>query len=356
MSTTTEEVSVSKFKCIGAEWNGLAARHRLPTVSHDWMVAALASLDPNDKPRLVIHRSSRGELIAGACLVEEENARYLRFLGNYPVPEPTYLVARDVEAEQNIIRAIRSLGMPLNLDRVPVELCDLRQLRGAFGPAALRIVRAEGGSPWLPLDGSWAAFESSLSPQRRSDLRRAQKKAVSRGPLTFELIGADEGSADEMLERYITLERDSWKFEAGTAIELDRKAARFFHALTRTQLNLRFGFLRIGELTVAGQIMVDYADTHWVLKTAFHQDFRNCSPGVLLMHEAIKSAFEQGRRAFEFLGFEEPWLSVWTRGVREYRTVRLYTYSSRGASVLCQAMWEGLKRRLRPAPSVAIQS
>jgi len=356
MPIKVQEISVEEFMHIEAEWDALAERYRLPTLSHAWMKASLQSLVPGDTPRVVTLRSSDGELLGGVCLVETHNSRYLRFLGNYAVPEPTYLVAKDIDAERRIFRAIRSRGLPLYLDRVPVNLCDIPTLGGSLGPAALRIVRPEGGSPWLPLEGSWDQFESSLSAQRRSDLRRAARKASTLGPISFELAEPSTAEAPKMLQRYRELERNSWKYNAGTTIEQDQKADRFFSALTSGPLKLRFGFMQIGDSTVAGQIMADYGNKIWVLKTAFHQDFRSCSPGVLLMHEAIRSAFTLQRGGFEFLGFEEPWLSVWTRGVREYRTIRLYTYSARGASVLCHEMWESLKRRLRPAISLAHQS
>ena len=343
-------IAPHEFPALEPEWNSLALPLRQPTLSHQWVQAMLSALMPGDTPFILALRDKQGRLQAGGALVREAGSRYLRFLSNYAVPEPGYIIASNSNAQRQLFKAMRRLGHPLELTRIPFELFDQNELGASLGGGALRLIRPEGGSPWLPLEGTIEGFEQGLSATRRSDLRRARRKAEALGTVSSSLIQATQATAPTFLARYIELERHSWKYEAGSAILLDRKAHRFFSALTASTLPLVFGFLTIDETVVAGQIMIDYADTLWVLKTAFHKDFRSCSPGVLLMHEAVSYGLSKQRYAFEFLGFDEPWLRLWSQGMREYKTLKIYTYSRRGIAELCRDGVALITRRLKPTP------
>ncbi|MFM1847104.1 MAG: hypothetical protein RL417_578 [Pseudomonadota bacterium] len=325
-------------------------------MSHAWTSAMLRSLLPDEKSKILLVRGTDHELLAAGAFVKSPRSPFLRFLGNHAVPEPTYILASDREAEGLLIKEVRRLGFPLELTRMPADLFNPDELGSALGRPALRVLRPEGGSPWLPLGGTWAEFEASLPANRRSDLRRAQRKAEGHGALTYRILTPIDDHRGHLLQRYIDLEKNSWKYDAGSAIELDEPALRFFNALTESPLRIVFGFLEIDGVTAAGQIMLDYANSLWVLKTAFHKDFRRCSPGVLLMHEAVKFGFSQGYDAFEFLGFEEPWLQVWTRGVHSYLTVRLYTSSPHGIAALCRDGGRSLLRRINSLPRLRPQT
>jgi CelD/BcsL family acetyltransferase involved in cellulose biosynthesis len=340
-------VTPQEFDSLKPEWDRLALRHRLPTLSHAWIRASLSALDPGDTPLLIALKGRDGALRAGGALVKSPDTSYLRFLSSYALPEPAYVIADDAAAERDLFKALRRIGLPLELRRIPTTHFAPATLGRALGGAALRVLRSEGGSPYLPLAGSWDDFEAALPPNRRSDLRRAYRKAAALGTIEHEISASDSKTAPALLSRYIELERYSWKYDAGTAIEIDPKAHRFFQALTESPARLVFGFVRLNGVTVAAQIMLDFADTLWVLKTAFHNEYRGCSPGVILMNEAVKFGFHNGSQVFEFLGFEEPWLQVWSRGKREYQTLRLYTYSPQGVRELCRDAWLTLSRRFR---------
>ena len=53
----------------------------------------------------------------------------------------------------------------------------------------------------------------------------------------------------------------------------------------------------------------------------------------------------------EMLGTAEPWLRIWTREERAFRTLAFYPYGARGVAALGADALGALARRLRPASS-----
>lgn len=344
------------FPALKKEWNECATPQRLPTLTHEWTSAAIAALEPEDLPFILVTRDRTGKLTGAAPFVRRNGATHLTLLGNDAVPEPAGCLFNDVATLKLLLGRARRLGFPLKLNRVPVELLSPNDLRERAGGGLLLKTSSEGGSPRLPLSGSFADFESALSAQRRSDLRRAQRRAASLGQVEYEISTLAGESARAALERFFDLERRSWKARARTTIAHDRRATRFFYALTEHLPQLTVGWISIGGRTAAGTLALEYGDAVWILKTAYDEELRTCSPGVLLMHTLVQRAFDAGLSSFEFLGYEERWLELWTRGVRNYYTAHLYTYSPRGAAALWDDCFSALRRRLRGGNSVPLEA
>lgn len=345
----------SDFPALRHEWNKLAIGHRLPTLSHEWCTAALAALEPHDEPSIILTRSKSGDLTGAAPLLRRSNAPYLTLLGNDSVPEPAFLLFADQESLRIILARARRLGFPLRLGRIPHAILSSDDLR-KFGTGGLLVkISSEAGSPCLPIHGEFNEFEAGLSAQRRGDLRRARRRADSLGPVQFDIAPVARVSARAALERFIELERRSWKATAGTSIAHDRRAHRFFSALVAELPEVLAAWITIGGRTVAGTLAMEYAGSMWILKTAYDEEYRACSPGVLLMHELVRRAFDLRLETFEFLGVEERWLELWTREVHSYYTADLYTYSPQSAAALWQTCCIALRRRLRRSPSLPVR-
>jgi CelD/BcsL family acetyltransferase involved in cellulose biosynthesis len=112
--------------------------------------------------------------------------------------------------------------------------------------------------------------------------------------------------------------------------------------------SLRVSFLTIDGTAVAFLMGVEYARRTWVLKIGFDEAFAHCSPGILLMHEAIRRAFGSRLDAFEFLGTDEPWLHLWTDEVHRFVGVHLYPFSISGLLTLGSDSSSYLLHRLHP--------
>ncbi len=185
----------------------------------------------------------------------------------------------------------------------------------------------------IRLDASWLEPETHLNSGRRSDLRRAGRKAEQLGKVTTEILAPDTHDVDRLFDEAVAIEERSWKGEAGTALAHDPQRAAFYrqyaHAASRTGV-LRICFLRVAERAIAMQIAVEQGGGFWLLKVGYDAEFSACSPGLLLMRETIAHAARAQLASYEFLGRAESWTRVWTAEERQTVSLRIYPYGLRG--------------------------
>jgi len=143
------------------------------------------------------------------------------------------------------------------------------------------------------------------------------------------MVSPDPCTVDEALGRFVEIEGRSWKARAETALLCRPDLRAFFVRLARRLARrraLRVGFLRIGEQAAAGVLAIEAYDRTWVLKIAFDERWRSCSPGVLLTVEAMRDAAARGASSYEFLGSSEPWEERWRPERRNYNAIAVYPF------------------------------
>ncbi len=261
----------------------------------------------------------------------------LLMLGVDEQHEPMDLLAADAEALDALARALASDGRPMILGRIPGPTPTIDAVRRAMVGRGLLFERPQASYPYIPLDASWVEPEAHLNSGRRSDFRRMRRKAEACGPVEVEIARPMPDQLDALLDEAFAVEAKSWKGIAGTALCCDPEQAahtrRYAHAACRSGI-LRMCFLRIGGRAVAMQIAMQQGGGFWLLKIGYDAGFAHCSPGQLLLREAIAHAAREGLKTFEFLGQSEPWIEVWTSHRRDCTALRLYPYTAHGLAAL----------------------
>jgi CelD/BcsL family acetyltransferase involved in cellulose biosynthesis len=169
--------------------------------------------------------------------------------------------------------------------------------------------------------------DGCLNAGRRSDLRRARRRAEALGPVEVDLRAPVPGAVADLMAELIMVEAGGWKDRRGTSLRTNDRMREFFlgyadQAAARGAL--RLGFLRVGGEAAACSLAVDWGGRRWLFKIGYDERFARCSPGMLLMVETLRDAAKQGMRSVELLGTEEPWTRVWTRESRECVDVTCY--------------------------------
>ena len=178
--------------------------------------------------------------------------------------------------------------------------------------------------PVLPLDEGWIDPESQFSSRRRSDFRRARRRA---GHVEAEVLTPTAEETPALLELALLIELRSWKGRNGTAILQHPVRASFFRRyceLAAAAGSLRLAFLRVDGEVAAMQIAVERDDAFWLLKIGYDEKFSRCSPGQLLIAHSIGWAATRGLATYEFLGTAEPWVDVWTASQRPCTAIGVY--------------------------------
>jgi CelD/BcsL family acetyltransferase involved in cellulose biosynthesis len=279
--------------------------------------------------------------------------RRLELLGSRALGEPTDLLWSSQEALEQLAGFLVRLGEPLSLRRIPEHSRTPEALRKAFRFRGIVLCRPDLGCPYIPLDESWKEPEQHLNARRRSDLRRARRRAEALGAVSTEVLSPRPHELEALLERGYAVEAKSWKGVEGTALAVDATRGAFFKEYARRACEegiLRLCFLSIADRPVATQIAVEHGSGFWLLKIGYDAEFSRCSPGNLLLAETIGYAATKGLKSYEFLGTVESWTRVWTTRERRCQSLRAYPVTLRGMAALAEDGFAWLGRRIRRRP------
>jgi CelD/BcsL family acetyltransferase involved in cellulose biosynthesis len=330
--------SLEEVDALEWPWRELGSRVDAPLSQFLWQHACYAAFPEDGTPHVIACLRNQ-ELLAVAPLVKKRHhgIRRLFLAGVGELHEPADLIWSDERALTRLVAVIARGGTPLQLERIPKDSLSLQKLKRTYRGRALVVTRPQANCPYITLDESWLEPEQHLNSGRRSDLRRARRKAEQQGQVTTEIHTPDLDDLPELLDRAFEVEANSWKGDAGTALAHDAHRAVFYRQYAEVACVegiLRICFLRIGDRVAAMQLAIEQGGGFWLLKVGYDARFANCSPGLLLMRDTIRYAVEAGLNSYEFLGKAESWTEVWTKTEREYVSVRVYPLGVRGALAL----------------------
>ena len=312
------------------EWRELCAEGPCdePFYRPEWITAYARVFAP-DKRWLVITARVAGRLRAVLPLVEERAL----FCG-LPVRKLRSVVSRYswrfdlVHGASEDGRAVLAVWELLK-ERAGWDLIEVRDVpRGGAFEQLLLAAKIDGyrtgqwesiRTPYITLPGAGGRLDSVLSrldAKFRANLRRRMRKLETKGPVRLVRIDRADGEA---LDRFYELERAGWKGRQGTAIACDPQARRFFDEAARTAA--AFGYFSMYVLECSGwPVAIHYGLEHrgryFVPKLAYDEDYKECAPGHLIIHEILRDLVERGLSEFDFLGPWMEWKGEWTSEVR----------------------------------------
>ena len=282
-----------------------------------------------------------------------------RLPGAREVFEPGDAICRDAVASQRLAERLAREPRAIELSRVPADSPLIPALRAALKSRGLVSVRPATVSPTIALGPEWQDPESRFSSRRRSDFRRAARRAAEFGEVSYEMLAPSPEAFDALFDEAVAVEAKSWKRAAGTAIACDPAKEGFFRAYLRAACARgqgRVAVMRIDGTVVAMQLAVEWAGRYWLYKIGYDEAYARCSPGSLLMLHALRDAAGRGLAGFELMGESEAWIAdLWTREARECVRVRTYPFTPQGlaAGAIDGLAWACARlRRARPRASL----
>ena len=330
-----------------AAWSrALPAADGSPMQQPDWTRACLETIDAGS--RVVMETVADGADAAVAPLVWRPQERRLELPGVRQLAEPMDLLYSSEDALEELVGRMRASGRALHLGRLPADSATAAVVERIYGRRGIVRTAPASGTPTLPLDESWTDPLARMSSRRRSDFRRAQRRAEELGDVAVELHAPGPEEVASLLDAAITVEAASWKGREGSALASDPERRSFFERyamLAAEQGILRIAFLRIGEQRAAMQIAVESGGRFWLIKVGYDESFGKASPGTLLMLATVAEAAGSGLRSYEFLGHAEPWTELWTKELRPCVELRAYPPSVRALRAVTREA--GLAARAR---------
>jgi CelD/BcsL family acetyltransferase involved in cellulose biosynthesis len=343
-------VELDDLDQLSAAWDRLARRSGSPIEQYIWAKACAETFGDRYSLRaLVVGPSERPVAIAPLSRRRRPLAP-LELVGVHALREPMDFLYANRDAAMALARVLAELRMPLSLKRCPADSSGLAAVANGYRSRGLVFSRGAGGCPYLPLDERHATPEVGLSARRRSDLRRARRRATRLGRVTCEVLSPAPTEVGPLLEEAFRVEAAGWKGRAGTALLHDPMRQAFFRryaAAAASKGILLLCFLRIGGRAAAMQIAVQTGGRFWLLKVGYDEEFASCSPGSVLLEETIRDAAAGGLRSYEFLGHAEAWTRPWTSRVRPCVHLEAYPLEARGVGGLATHAAALGGRRLR---------
>ncbi len=178
----------------------------------------------------------------------------------------------------------------------------------AGGPVHQAIVEALGrrGGSWFAVDAyarpllrrdrdARSYVASSLSAESRKKLRRAERRLCEQGDLVRRALRPGDDIA-KWAEELLRLEASGWKGKRGSALACS-EANRRFALEVFTEAFARGRLMMVG-LDLGGRPIARYTaftggEGAFSFKTAYDEDFRRCSPGILAEVEMIGEFHER---------------------------------------------------------------
>ncbi|MBI3838289.1 MAG: GNAT family N-acetyltransferase [Planctomycetia bacterium] len=330
--------SLDEIDALEQPWRELGSQVGYPLSQFSWTRACASAFAAEATPH-VLAGLRQNKLVALAPLESKRlhGIRRLLLAGASELYEPMDLAWTDQRDLERMIAVLARSGSPMFLQRIPADSLGLQKLKRIYRGRAIVITRPQPACPYIELDESWLEPEQHLNSGRRSDLRRARRKAEHSGAVTTEIRTPELDDLPDLLDTAFEVEANSWKGGAGTALVHDAHRAVFYRQFAEAACVegiLRICFLRIGDRVAAMQMALEQGGGFWLLKVGYDQRFAACSPGQLLLRDTIRYAVEAGLESYEFLGTAESWTEVWTKTQHQCVSVRVYPLGVRGMAAL----------------------
>jgi len=313
---------LNEFESLADEWNNLltccSASH-VPFLRHEYLDTWWKTLGGGEWEHgelyIVTGRNGKGELIGIAPLFftnNLENRPALMLMGSIEISDYLDVLVGTEDAAQ-FMGALFEL---LSADQAAGwEILDLYNIieDSPTLPALKAAAEGRGWSyeqkniqhcPYIPLPGDWDAYLAGIRKKQRHEIRRKMRRAQEFAVPVNWYIVEDESKLDGEIDDFLDLmaqdpEKD--KFLSDAMRSQFRAAAQVAFRAGWLQL----AFLNVGNQKAAGYMNFDYDGHIWVYNSGINFDFREYSPGWVLLGHLLKWANDNERKIFDFLRGDE---------------------------------------------------
>jgi CelD/BcsL family acetyltransferase involved in cellulose biosynthesis len=295
---------------IEGEWDDLwlSSRERWVFLHPIWARCWVSHYGEDVSPKLLCVRNERGELVGLAPLCTSRgDPQVFKWIGGEELSDTQDLVIRRgweamvLSSLNGILRKILGPRGRLDLHFVSEGSPILSEANDMLMEGWDVRIELEECAPFVDLPETWEEFLSSLKGHHRHELRRKMGKLERSFPVRFREVATDDGW-EEGLENFFRLHRAS---QVEKAQFMDKRREAFFR-----EMGWAFrkkGILRLTELSVengpvlASAVSFVTGETWALYNSGFDPQYRQLSPGIVLVAKTIFAAIEEGLRRYDFL-------------------------------------------------------
>lgn len=311
---------------LAEEWNELLqccnASH-VPFLRHEYLATWWQTLGGGEWAQVgsqtalfvVTARQPDGELVGIAPLFFAKNRQgepALLLLGSIEISDYLDLIASLPILPEFVERLLELLDsdqapawQALDCYNLPDNTPTLAALQAAAGQRGWSFSQQPlQHSPYIPLPGDWETYLARIDKKQRHEIRRKMRRAEEHPLPVRWYIVQDENTLKDEVEAFLSL------------MAQDPEKDQFLTQAMRSQMHaaaqaaFKAGWLQLAMLEVdgekaAGYLNFDYNGHIWVYNSGLNFNFRELSPGWVLLGHLLKWANENGRKTFDFMRGDE---------------------------------------------------
>jgi CelD/BcsL family acetyltransferase involved in cellulose biosynthesis len=333
-----------------ANWPAETSGLKSPTYEYAWFSAcADAFYQTSDQRLITIGNSERLQAVAPLYTVKKKGITWQEIMGVAKLHEPGGLIYADEQSLTLLCKSIVAERTPTLFGRLPAEDPSI----GVFVKLATKrgfvLKIKNNGSPYVTITSSWDEYLSRLSSRRKQDYRRARRRLADQGEVSVDFYRPALEDLEPLLEEAFRVEQANWKGRNGSAINCRPDLKRFFVAYFKRLCEsgkLIISALRLDGEMIAVQMLAERENRWWILKIGYDDRWAKYSPGMQLMFETVREAFERKLAGFEFLGAEEQWIDIWPHDTHDFTSLVYFPYNISGLGALIAEIGSKILSRL----------
>ena len=264
--------------------------------------------------QLVLVSAIEGDQLVGIAplFIDEYNGRQaLLLIGSIEISDYLDLIVREADLQRFLSGLIDFLASSLADAWSAIEWYNLPDTSPTL--AALQAESEQRGwayqketylpTPRVALNGSFDDYLMSIDKKQRHELRRKMRRASESGRVRFYVIDK-QADIEPELESFFEL------------MIQDPQKAEFLHEVMHDQMSksiraahnygyLWLGFLEIDGVKAAATLCFDYNNKLWGYNSGVSFDFRELSPGWVIMGYTMQWCCDNGRYEFDFMRGDE---------------------------------------------------
>jgi len=342
---TIERISdFSDFIKLETCWNSILKQSEvdIPFLTFEWLSCWWKSYGANSELFVLVIKEDQ-EIIGFAPLMKTRtklrcfNVRAIEFIANFHSNRCGFILTKNKSSAIDAILVY--LGrQSKEYDLLVLNLIEENSstdlgLQTSLRNKDYRYLRINSStSPFLAINTVWDSFFSTLPKGFRKEISYRKRLIAKNQSVSF--VEYYQDNIFEALRNLLSVSRSTWQYNNGTAIASEASNINFYCRLAQLAAKkswLNISFLNTDSGPVAFEFKLIFNRTTYLLKMGFNAAYSRFSPGVILLEHAIKNAFGNGSKEFDFLGESDQYKLQWTSQLRFHKKYWIFSSSLTGS-------------------------
>ena len=155
-------------------------------------------------------------------------------------------------------------------------------------------------TPAIQLAEDWDTYLAGIDKKQRHEIRRKMRRAEgSPEPISWYIVN-DSDKLDEEIDAFFQLMIMDDEKKSFLTDPMRKQMRSIIHWAFDEQI-LQLSFITVDGAKAAAYLCFDYQQRIWVYNSGFDPQFRDYSPGWVILSYLIQDAITNGRRIFDFM-------------------------------------------------------